>query len=334
MAEPQVAALLVRRMVEQLVEHVRVDREELLARAGVAPSALALTRLRLPWAVVEDLIEAAEELSGDDRVGLHLARTLDLEDTALPGLLFFASRTLDDAMRRLRWAQRLWSDAYVGRSTPGGFTFELLRPERRACVHLREHAMATTLVAMRQAVGQPLAPVEVAFVHDREHHRAELEGFFRCPVRFGAPINELKLTPEQRRLPLVTAHALFSDLFERQAREELARLPAGTTLPERVRELLVEDLEARRLGEATVEELAERLRTSPRTLQRELARAGTSFAAELELVRRRAAEELLLAGRDIAEISWHLGYADPAVFHRAFKRWTGETPQAFRQARR
>ncbi len=70
-----------------------------------------------------------------------------------------------------------------------------------------------------------------------------------------------------------------------------------------------------------------------RTLQRRLARAGTSFEALCDDARRTAAETYL---RDttlsISEVTYLLGYSEPAAFHRAFKRWHGKTPLAFRQA--
>ncbi len=103
-------------------------------------------------------------------------------------------------------------------------------------------------------------------------------------------------------LPLPTANPLFAVHFERAAQEELGALTSGRRLGERVREPLGEDRDAHRLAESSVETCAARLRTSPRTLQRGLGAEGTSFARELEAVR-----------------------------HRAFKRWTGGTPEQVRQ---
>lgn len=48
-------------------------------------------------------------------------------------------------------------------------------------------------------------------------------------------------------------------------------------------------------------------------------------------MRREEAERLLLSGLDIGEISWRLGYAEPPIFHRAFKRWTQQTPSEWRR---
>jgi AraC-like DNA-binding protein len=69
-----------------------------------------------------------------------------------------------------------------------------------------------------------------------------------------------------------------------------------------------------------------------RTLKRRLADQGTSFSALLDEVRRDRATLLLRAGElSVDEIGARLGYSDPANFARAFRRWTGSSPRAFRR---
>jgi len=79
---------------------------------------------------------------------------------------------------------------------------------------------------------------------------------------------------------------------------------------------------------------AEIANTSSRTLRRWLAQEGTSWRQVVDRVRFRACEELLLdPAIRLTEISAGLGYADQAHFTRAFLRWTGETPGAWRRRR-
>jgi AraC-like DNA-binding protein len=74
---------------------------------------------------------------------------------------------------------------------------------------------------------------------------------------------------------------------------------------------------------------------SVRTLQRRLTAEDVTFEDLVDRVRRDLAERHLSeSALSIAEIGYLLGYSEPAAFHRAFKRWTGNTPQVFRRDRR
>jgi AraC-like DNA-binding protein len=71
---------------------------------------------------------------------------------------------------------------------------------------------------------------------------------------------------------------------------------------------------------------------SVRSLQRKLADKGTSFARLLEDTRRELSRQYVANSRlSVAEITYLLGFSDPANFTRAFRRWTGQSPSTFRQ---
>jgi AraC-like DNA-binding protein len=73
---------------------------------------------------------------------------------------------------------------------------------------------------------------------------------------------------------------------------------------------------------------------SGRSLQRRLNAEGSSFRAELDRVRSELAVRLLNEGEaDAHELAFLLGFSEPSAFHRAFKRWTGTTPAAYRDPR-
>ncbi|WP_067566651.1 AraC family transcriptional regulator [Nocardia acidivorans] len=83
---------------------------------------------------------------------------------------------------------------------------------------------------------------------------------------------------------------------------------------------------------AEIEVVAQRLAVSPRTLQRRLADHGTSWRRELEAVRYQHATRLLRDTRlPVQSIAGRVGYRDQRALRRAFHRWTGQTPDAFRR---
>ena len=84
-------------------------------------------------------------------------------------------------------------------------------------------------------------------------------------------------------------------------------------------------------GQVRVEAIARALGCSRQTLYRRLKAEGLTFAALLDDLRRREALKLVRdAALSVKEIAYRLGFSDPAAFSRAFKRWTGRSPQAFR----
>src|SRR5689334_1437079 len=71
---------------------------------------------------------------------------------------------------------------------------------------------------------------------------------------------------------------------------------------------------------------------SKRTLQRRLAQSGFKFSQLLDDMRF-AHALILIEGPSIrlADVARCLGYSDAANFARAFRRWTGLSPSAYRQ---
>jgi AraC-like DNA-binding protein len=84
-------------------------------------------------------------------------------------------------------------------------------------------------------------------------------------------------------------------------------------------------------GYPGIEEVAGLLHVSQRTLQRQLHTEGVSYSELVERCRYQAACNYLQQTQDaVADIAERLAYADPSSFSRAFRRWSGITPRAFR----
>jgi AraC-like DNA-binding protein len=86
-------------------------------------------------------------------------------------------------------------------------------------------------------------------------------------------------------------------------------------------------------GQPSRSQVARRMGMSERTLQRRLAEHGATFQTVVTQARQDAAEALLRAdAHSIVDVAFLTGFADQTAFTRAFKRWTGTTPAAYRQA--
>ena len=151
-------------------------------------------------------------------------------------------------------------------------------------------------------------------------------------MRVEQPWSGYALSRETWDWPMNRRDPVMIRLLEPQADAAVRELEAGTTLVGLVRRAQANALPE---GDAGIHAVARTLAMAPRTLQRRLASEGTSYHALLDDVRRELAESQLRAARfSIGEITFMLGYSEPAAFHRAFKRWNGVTPQAFRSASR
>ena len=160
----------------------------------------------------------------------------------------------------------------------------------------------------------------------------ELGRVLGCPIEPGASWNGLRITKEAWALPLRRRDSVLRGVLERQADGAIARIRPGGMVADDVRRVLASRL-AR--GDTRIAGTARQLATSPRTLQRRLAAEGLSHQELLDATRREAAQRQLEDSTlSINELSYLLGYSEPAAFHRAFRRWFGVTPQAFRRGSR
>jgi AraC-like DNA-binding protein len=114
------------------------------------------------------------------------------------------------------------------------------------------------------------------------------------------------------------------------AGEAPPRFKVGDSLAENLTLMLAPLIEKERVS---IESISDRLAISRRSLQRQLEREGTSFSVVYERsLECRAIKKIRQPGASITRIGSELGYSDTSHFSRAFKRWTGQSPQAYRRA--
>ncbi len=148
------------------------------------------------------------------------------------------------------------------------------------------------------------------------------------PTSFDRPANQLVL----RDLGLLEAPLTMADesslrLAREQCEQLLQSLGLDGRLVPRVRSAL-----ARKPDDVpSLKSVARSLRLSPRTFRRHLEAEGLTFSALADEERRRRALHLLRSNElSVREVGERLGYSDVANFTRAFRRWTGKTPTAYR----
>jgi AraC-like DNA-binding protein len=195
---------------------------------------------------------------------------------------------------------------------------------------LVEHCFAWVLTIARQGTGQKISPLRVEFVQPRAHVKA-LERYFGCPVVCGAIRNALVFRGSDAALPFVTRNAELLDMLAPQFDVELKqRSEKEDSFVELVRGAIQQKLTGHR---PVIDDIANDLRLSPRTLQRRLQELGSSYQRVLDEARHEMARYYLRNSvLELAEAAYLLGYEDANSFARAFRNWEGMPPKHWREA--
>jgi AraC-like DNA-binding protein len=157
--------------------------------------------------------------------------------------------------------------------------------------------------------------------------------FFGVTPRFGAARNERVLDRALLAVAPPRVDGALSAFFERHPERMLGTLdqPREVSTASRVREALAAEVFEE---PPSVEAVALRMGLGARTLRRRLTDEGVRFRVMRdEALRDRAMELLARRSLPLVDVAMVLGFSDQTAFQRAFKRWTGETPQTWRRAR-
>ena len=303
----------------------------LLARVGLAADlepSLALEQ-SVDIEAYYDLLERAGD--GDDELPYRYAASLRPEDFGALGLALKTASSVHQALQRIARYILVLSDSLEYELTPldGGQAFVLRgRPHHRrgACL-ANEAALAAATSLLRHVTEGPVRPLEATFRHAGAAEAARQ--YFECPVRFGVDRDALHFDDEtlaqKTRLGDDGLSAFLLDQLEREMRER----HADSSLESHIHRAVVDALCD---GPPSCAQIAGRLGLSERTLRRRLTDEGLTFSAVVDRARREVAESLLnLPDHTLAEVAYLTGFSDQTAFQRAFKRWSGKTPLAFRQ---
>lgn len=147
-------------------------------------------------------------------------------------------------------------------------------------------------------------------------------------IRFNASANQLRFDKQYLTLPMALANPVARRLAEQECEEQLKAFTGVDSIVAKVRRALQADPDSI----PTMEEVAESLHMTSRTLRRQLQTFGTSFQDMLAEIRKKRALELLQStDKPVDEIAYELGYSDPSNFGRAFRKWTGKSPSCIRK---
>ena len=309
-----------------------IDAHAIFRESGLDPDTMGSPGLRYPVTKMQTMWRLAVERSGDPCFGLTVAEHMQPQVFHGLGFVWMSSDTLLDALRRLIKYQRLIStiaDFSLDESTD---QVQLVIDTRSECGSIEpaviDAATGVFVRLCRLAMCRPLNPVRLTLKRSEPACSDRFGTFFQSPVEFGAEKNILYFDPRLLSELLPGANPELERANDQVVIDYLSRFDHDN-LSMQVRSRLIDLLPG---GQPTQKEIAGSLNLSVRNLQRKLQREGLSFKQLLDETRKDlAAQYIRESHRRIGEITYLLGFSEPSNFTRAFRRWTGVSPNEFRQ---
>ena len=160
-------------------------------------------------------------------------------------------------------------------------------------------------------------------------HANSYRVLFDGPTHFNADMNALQFDAGYLALPVRRDEAALQQMLQRALLLTVRPYRRDRLLVEKVRQTLAQHPEHSR----NADDLAAWLNMSARTLHRQLQEEGASLQQLKDSVRELRARELLLrTGKPLKQIATEVGFSNEKSFIRAFKTWTGQAPETFRQS--
>lgn len=180
--------------------------------------------------------------------------------------------------------------------------------------------------------GQQIKLQTVHFNYPQPAHAKEFKHQFNCHAQFNQSSTCFVFPSRYARQSPIRTHREVAQ-FVKQSPAMLMTIPEEDgSYTRQVKTLLQEAIA--QLAIPAMEQVCEQLAISPQTLRRRLHQEGSSYNdIKNRLLCDTAIEGLLLHKQDIDTVAQTLGFGESSSFIRAFKRWTGQTPQQYLRAR-
>ena len=301
--------------------------------ASLDPASLAGPEQRIPFAKLVSFYELAAALTGDEAFGLHVGENIDATAFDVLGYSVINSANLGEGLARAVRYHSIWTDgAALDLQDHGArvvLNYQYLDPSIREHRHDAEMTFAAIIALGRAVTDTDWHPEYVNYQHSKPRDVSEHQRIFRCRIRFGTESNEFVVNSSVLRLPIKRADPRLCAVLDQHAEALLTRYPYHNDLIGRTREIIRNELNG---GNPAIEGVAHKLGMSPRTLQRKLREHDTSHQHLLDDLRKNLALRYLdEPSMAIGEVAYLLGFSESSAFHRAFKRWTGQTPREYRR---
>lgn len=320
--------------VPTVLRSFAVEPDTVLAEFGLSESFFDDPENTLSTTMAGRLIRQCVARTGCEHFGLLLGQHAGASSLGALGYLMQSSSTVGEALTVLAsnfevqdQGGAVWVDI-EGEHAVLGYT--VLSAEVESLDQILACAMAIAINFLRGFFGPLWRPDQVLFSFARPRRIAPFQRFFGILPNFDMERTGIVFQSRQLSAPTHSADLLLHKLMAERVRE----LKQGSVndIAGQVRRALRTMVMS---SNCSLDEVAVQIGLHRRTLSRKLAIAGTSFREMRNDASQEVACQLLENTRmPVTDIAATLGYAEPAAFTRAFRRWSGLTPSQWRMSRR
>ncbi len=315
------------------------DPDALLQAVNIDPATLTNPDGRVTIRQVQHLWREVVAATHDPYLALKLGELINPVSIGTLAYVMMHCPTLGRAFEKLCQYQDIVCEGVstTGRLTQSdrfGAVYELVlvltSPDIIYPDYVLNSEVSMYLSAIRALTGQATTAREIRFAYSRPLDSREHERVFApAHLVFDASETVIVLDASLLDMPILNANPNLFTLFTQHADTLLTNLRAPS-LTTRVQREIVALLKGE---EPTLATVADRLSMGVRTLQLHLKEEGTTYQQLLDDIRKLlAVQHLKEPHLSTTDIAYLLGFAEPSVFFRSFKKWTGETPGTFRRS--
>lgn len=259
---------------------------------------------------------------------LEMARLIRPEHFGVLGYMASRSNSVAEALHNIIRFSRLVIDGAAV------IPMQMLHQDKKIYLswplHDARYAMINELTSAcmahlaKQIFPASLQLLSMQFAHIPQMARYHYEKFFGCEVGFGHAQYSFVISSDSLDLKSELADPSLMQLLLRQAEEAIASKPRYENLDQHIHMRVAEYLRLQK-SVPKIEQIANELHVSARTLQRQLNDLNSSFKKIVEMERMKRCEQLLQQDMPLTDIAMQLGYSDQSALARAYKAYSSQT---------
>ncbi len=319
------------RLVFELLQREKLDAVSLFKESGIDVSLLTQPEAYFDTDCFAKLWQLAIQESGNPAIGLQMGLASPLDAFGTFGTRLISSATLREAVIQAKDFYRVIGSAFELQTNETSDNYKIIFHSYGNKLPAPKEGYDATLSlisnTLKTVTTPPITPKQVSFAYPEPEDLTPYHRFFDCPLVFSSDQFYILLKTTALDQTLLFANPDLAKEKDKELRRSIKALK-DSPLPDQVNHILEKLLP---FGEPSIQVVAKELNMSPRTLQRKLRFHDKKFRSLLDGTRRNLALEYIIdSSINLQDIYYNLGFNDHSNFYRAFRRWYGCSPGAYR----